>query len=141
MKALFGLRIFPERKPMTDDEFVSQARTFLAKYEGKRKWLLGISIVTAVAAVLLLGIGIILVARMAPLLQGVPGAQEIWFILGLFVGWIGGHMLTSAVHSVIEIVSDTQDIRTKRLLIRYYDACMNGCRDDMAADGMEANVG
>ena len=44
MKTLFGMRIFPERKSLTDDQLVSQVRGFLDKYDGRRKWLLGIPI-------------------------------------------------------------------------------------------------
>jgi hypothetical protein len=82
MKTLFGLRIFPERKHLTDEEFVSEARVFLARYEGKRKWLLG-----------------------------------------------------------FHIVGDTKGIRTKRLLVHYYDACIADCPDEVAADGVEGHVG
>lgn len=123
MKTLFGLRIFPEPDKSTDDEFVIRTREILMKYEGSRKWLIGLHIVYALLTIVAIGYVVQGVAGMWGFLQGVPGAQEVWFLLGLAIGWFAGHQLTHAVRSFMDIVGETTDLRSKRLLIQYYDAC------------------
>ena len=130
MKSVFGMRIFPERKHLTDDEVVAEVRNSLAKYEGKRKWFLGFHVVGVAATMLMIGWLLQMIVKIAPVLKGAPGAQEIWFVLGLAVGWIAGHLLSATVHSLIVVVGDTIDLRTKRLLVRYYDAYMTICPQD-----------
>lgn len=123
MKTVFGVRIFPERKHFTDDEVVFQVRQFLEKYDGRRKWLLAVSVVTALAVVLMIAWVVHMMTKMAPFLNGAPGGLEIWFPIGLVVGWLAGHQFSNAVHSLIGVIDDTVDLRTKRLLVRSYDAC------------------
>ena len=132
MKALFGMRILPERKQFTDDEVVSQVREFLDKYDSRWKWLLGVHVVVALATVLMVAWGVHMMVKMAPFFKGAPGGLEIWFPVGLFVGWVAGHQFSNALHSFICVIGDTMDIRTKRLLLRYYDACTttNGTLDE-----------
>jgi hypothetical protein len=137
MTTLFGVRIFPDRKKFTDDELVSQVRAFLEKHDGRRKWWLAVHVVAALATILLIVWLLRMLMKMAPILNGAPGAQEIWFILGLIMGWSAGHMFSATVHSLIGVVGDTMDIRTKRLLVRYYDAYTAVCPADESDEPQE----
>lgn len=140
MKTLFGMQIFPERRQLTDDEVVAKVREFLAKYDGRRKWLLGVPVILALSTMLMIAWLIHMGAQMAPFLKGVPGAAEIWFLFGLFLGWMAGHLLTAAVHSFAVAVSNTFEMRTRRLLVRYFDACQaldaEAVADEMGPEGV-----
>ncbi len=141
MKTLFGMRIFPQRQHLTDDEFVDKVRNSLAKYDGIRKWLLGIQIFFAVVTILLIVWLLQMIVKMAPILNGAPGAPEIWFISGLIVGWSAGHFFSSTVHSLAGVLGDTMDIRTRRLLVAYYDAYATSCLHDVGEAPMDEDAG
>ena len=120
MKTLLGMRLYPGLEAILLMTSLSlQARAFLTKCEGTRKWLLGLHVVFSLVMILMIGYLVQSVVKMGAILQGGPAAHEICFIMGLFLGWISGHQLTAAVRSFIDIAADTMDIRTKRLLRRW----------------------